>query len=65
MRDKTESVASRYFGRIICQSSPNIIVNQMNGNKTTQGQKLYLENRRTYLVISCIQMATQSTLKPK
>ena len=50
MRDKTESVASRYFGRIICQSSPNIIVNQMKGNKTTQGQKLYLENPTAFLV---------------
>lgn len=57
MRDKPESVASRYFGRITCQSSPNIIVNQMNGNKTAQGQKLYLKNRQTSLVISCIQMA--------
>ena len=26
-------------------SPPNIILNQMNGYKTAQGQKLYLENR--------------------
>ena len=43
-------------------SSPNITVNQMNGYKTAQGQKMYLENRQTCSIVSCIQMSREAQI---